>query len=76
MAKKHNELAIAQHAGLAARALARLETTARAVHESETAKRDRAMQLISSREGFSAVIRHGKTLVEISGDDFAVTRTD
>ncbi len=73
---KHKELAITQHASLAAKALSRLETAAREVHESETAKRDRAMRLVSSREGFSAVIRHGKTLVEISGDDFAVTRTD
>lgn len=76
MSKHKNVPAITQSASLASRTLARLETAARAVHESETAKRERSMQLVSSRDGFSAVIRHGKTLIEIAGEDFAVTRTD
>ena len=73
---KHKELAITQHASLAAKALSRLETAAREVHESETAKRDRNLQLISTKDQFSAIIRHGKTIVEISGSDFAVTQMD
>jgi hypothetical protein len=77
MAKtKTKSIAIPQAAGLAARALARLETAARAVHASETEKRDRELQLVSTAEhGFSAVIRHGKTIIEIAGDDFAVRQT-
>jgi hypothetical protein len=77
MAKiKSKSIAVMQAAGLAARALARLESTARAVHANETEKRDRELQLVSTAEhGFSAVIRHGKTIVEISGDSFAVRQT-
>ena len=73
---KHKELAITQHASLAAKALSRLETAAREVHESETAKRDRALRLVSTKDGFSAIIKHGRTMIEISNEDFAVTRTD
>jgi hypothetical protein len=74
MAKiKSKSIAVTQAAGLAARALARLETTARAVHANETEKRDREMQLVSTTEhGFSAVIRHGKTIVEIQDSNFSV----
>jgi hypothetical protein len=59
---------------LAARAVARMEAAAQAVHAE--ANGDRGFQAVSSKEGFSAVIRHGKTLIEISGDDFAVRQTD
>jgi hypothetical protein len=45
-----------------------------AVHAEANGGRD--FQAVSSKEGFSAVIRHGKTLIEISGDDFAVRQTD
>jgi len=71
-----NVPAITQAAGLAGRAIARLEAAAEAVHQSETARRERGLQLISTKDTFSAVIRHGKTLVEISGSDFAISQTD
>jgi hypothetical protein len=67
-------LAVSQAAGLAARAVARLEANAAAIHEAATEKR--GFQAVSSKEGFSALIRHGKTVIEISGDDFAVRQTD
>jgi hypothetical protein len=66
--------AVTQAAGLAARAVARLEANAAAIHDAATEKR--SFQAVSSREGFSALIRHGKTVIEISGDDFAVRQTD
>ena len=59
---------------LAARSIARMEAAAAAVHAE--ANDGRGFQAVSSKEGFSAVIRHGKTLIEISGDDFAVRQTD
>ena len=59
---------------LATRAIARMEAAAQAVHAE--ANGERGFQAVSSKEGFSAVIRHGKTLIEISGDDFAVRQTD
>jgi hypothetical protein len=73
---KSNSIAVAPTATLAGRAMARLEAAARTVHASETEKRDRELQLVSTADhGFSAVIRHGKTIVEISGNDFAVRQT-
>jgi hypothetical protein len=66
--------AISQAAGLAARAIARLEANAAEVHAEATNRR--GFQAVSSKDGFSALIRHGKTLIEISGDDFAVRQTD
>jgi hypothetical protein len=69
--------AITMAAGLAARSIARLEAAAKEVHAVETAKRDRELQLVStSQSGFSALIRHGKTIVEISGNDFSVRQID
>jgi hypothetical protein len=38
--------------------------------------KDRGFQAVSSRDGFSALIRHGKTVIEIQGGDFAVRQTD
>jgi hypothetical protein len=72
--KSTNIPAVTQAAGLAARAVARLEANAAAIHETATEKR--GFQAVSSKEGFSALIRHGKTVIEISGDDFAVRQTD
>ena len=75
MAKDKSSVpAITQAAGLAARAIARLEANASAIHAEATEKR--GFQAVSSKEGFSALIRHGKTIIEISGDDFAVRQTD
>ena len=69
--------AVTASATLAGRALARLEATAAAVHESEAARRERELQLVSTQAGgFSALIKHGKTIVEISGNDFAVRQMD
>ena len=65
--------AVKAAATLAGKALARLEAEAATIHASETERRQRGLQLVSSHDGgFSAVIRHGKTVVEIQGDDFAV----
>jgi hypothetical protein len=74
MGKSKEITAITQSAGLAARAMARLEASAAEVHADETAQRERSLQMASY--GFHAVIRHGKTMVEISGDDFAVSRSE
>lgn len=59
---------------LAERAVARLEAAAEAVHAQ--ANGGRGFQAVSSKEGFNAVIKHGKTLIEIQGDSFAVRQTD
>ena len=66
--------AVTQAAGLAAKAIARLESNAAAIHAEATERR--GFQAVSSKDGFSALIRHGKTVIEISGDDFAVRQTD
>ncbi len=67
-----NVPAVTQAAGLAGRAIARLEAEAKAVH-SLCVENKKRLQLLSSKEhGFSAIIRHGKTTVEIQGNDFAV----
>jgi hypothetical protein len=56
------------------RALARLEAAAEAVHAAATSVR--GFQAVSSKDGFSAVIKHGRTLIEIQGEDFAIRQTD
>jgi hypothetical protein len=66
--------AITQAGGLAARAVARLEANAAAIHAEATERC--GFQAVSSKDGFSALIRHGKTVIEISGDEFAVRQTD
>jgi hypothetical protein len=66
--------AVAKSLTLSARAQARLEAAAAAVHAE--ANSERGFQAVSSKEGFSAMIRHGRTLIEIQGDDFAVRQTD
>jgi hypothetical protein len=57
-----------------ARAVARLEANAAAIHAEATERR--GFQAVSSKDGFSALIRHKMTVMEISGDDFAVRQTD
>jgi hypothetical protein len=32
--------------------------------------------LVSTKGGFSALIRHGKTTIQIEGDDFAVSKSE
>lgn len=65
---------VANAASLAARALARLEDAASKVHAAETTRR--GFQAVSSPSGFQALIRHGKTIVEIQNDSFAVRQLD
>jgi len=72
--KTKNVPSITNTAGLASRAIARLEAAAEAVHAN--ANGGRGLQAVSSKEGFSAVIKHGKTLIEIQGDSFAVRQSD
>jgi hypothetical protein len=66
--------AVREALGLAARAVARLEANAAAIHAGATDKR--GFQAVSSKDGFTALIRHGKTVIEISNDDFAVRQID
>jgi hypothetical protein len=71
---KHKQLpAITAAAGLAGKAIARLETEARAVHSAESARR---LQLVSAGGTFSALIKHGKTTIQIEGNDFAVSTAE
>ena len=69
-----NAVAVTKAAGLAARAIARLEEAAESVHAQ--ASGGRGFQAISSKEGFAATIKHGKTLIEIQNDSFAVRQVD
>jgi hypothetical protein len=71
---KINVPAVTSAAGLAGRAIARLEAAAEAVHAQ--ANGGRGFQAVSSKEGFAATIKHGKTLIEIQGDSFAVRQMD
>ena len=67
--------AVTREARLASRALARLEAEATRIH-AEANGAQRGFQAVSSKEGFSAVVRHGRTLIEIQGDDFAIRQLD
>jgi hypothetical protein len=52
-----------------------LEAAAQEVHGKATQERE--LQLVSTQAGgFSASIKHGKTVVEIQGDSFAVRQMD
>jgi hypothetical protein len=76
MIKKPETVNIAIHKqdSLASRAIARLEAAAASINESEATRRDRTLQLISTKDRpFSALIRHGRTTIQIEGDDFAVS---
>lgn len=67
----------AREASLATKAFARLERAAEAVHATENEKRsDRTLQLVSTAGQLSALIRVGKTTVQIEGDSFAVSTSD
>jgi len=74
MKTKNQVTAVTQSAGLAGRAIARLEAAAEAVHAQ--ANGGRGLQAVSSKDGFSAVIKHGRTLIEIQNESFAVRQTD
>lgn len=74
--KNSNVPAISAAASLAGRALARLEKEAATIHTSETERHERGLQLVSSKDGFSALIKHGKTTIQIEGNSFAVTQAD
>jgi hypothetical protein len=68
---------ITHSAGLAAKAFARLEKAAAEVHASESEKRaTRSLQVVSTEGQLSALIRCGKTTIQIEGDSFAVSTTD
>jgi hypothetical protein len=74
MAKQEKAIAVTQAAGLAARAIARLEATAAEVHEAESTRRERGLKVVSTKGGFSALITHGQTTIQIEGDDFALSK--
>jgi hypothetical protein len=74
MRTKTNVPSISHAAGLAGRAIARLEAAAESGHAQ--ANGGRGFQAVSSKEGFAATIRHGKTLIEIQNDSFAVRQID
>jgi hypothetical protein len=73
-AATHGLTGVRKAASLAARSIARMEAAAQAVHAE--ANGGRGFQAVSSKDGFSAIIKHGKTLIEINGDDFTVRQTD
>ena len=73
--KKHNVPALTQAAGMAARTIARMEAAAESVLAADTAKR-RSLQMVSSGDRLTALIRHGKTTIQIEGDSFAVTHDE
>jgi hypothetical protein len=72
--KPSTELAVHKSDLLSTKAIARLEAAAEAVHSQ--ANGGRGFQAVSSKDGFNAVIKHGRTLIEIQGDSFAVRQTD
>jgi hypothetical protein len=67
---------ITKAASLAGRAIARLEAEAETIHAAETDRRERGLKLVSTKDGLSALIRHGKVTIQIEGDDFAVTKSE
>ena len=77
MAKhKSNVPAVTREAGLAARALSRLEKEAATVHAAETERRERGLQLVSSKSGLSALIRQGRITIQVEDDAFSVSIAD
>jgi len=74
MSKSKEVSTITKAAGLAGKTIARMEACAELVHAEETKRR--SLQLVSSGEQFSALIRHGKTTLQFEGDSFAVTHND
>jgi hypothetical protein len=59
-------------ANLAGRVLA-LQIEARRIDAEEAERRNRSFQLVSTRESASALIKIGKTTIQVEGDDFAIT---
>lgn len=76
MSKKANVPALKAAVSLAARQIAAMERNAREVHEDETERRERRLQLVSSPAGLSALIKNDRFVVQIEGDSFAVTSRD
>ena len=74
MSKSKEVSTITKAAGLAGKTIARMEARAEEVLAEETKRR--SLQLVSSGEQFSALIRHGKTTFQFEGDAFAVTHND
>jgi uncharacterized membrane protein YoaK (UPF0700 family) len=67
----------AKSASLAVLAFARLEKAAAEVHAAETERpAERSLQLVSTSGQLSALIKVGKTTVQIEGDSFAVSTSD
>lgn len=76
MSKKNKVTAItvaAREASLAGRRVLAMQKEAAAVDKEETDRRSRSLQLVSSKEGLSALIRCGRVTVQIEGDEFAVS---
>jgi hypothetical protein len=67
---KKDVATITQSAGLAARAMARLEAEASAVHEAES---ERRLQLVSSPGSLPALIKADGVTIQIENGTFAVT---
>jgi hypothetical protein len=53
----------------------RLEAEAERI-AGEVGTSGRSLRLVSAGEQFSALIKHGKTVIQIEGDAFAVTTED
>lgn len=70
--KKTTDVTIAREE-LASRMLRRIEAQADAGADRTETSIARYLQLVSDSRGFSAVIKHGTTTIEIQGDSFAVT---
>ncbi|WOJ89906.1 hypothetical protein RZS28_00900 [Methylocapsa polymorpha] len=62
-------------ASMAGRAMQRLEAEAERI-AGDVGTSGRSLRLVSAGEQFSALIRHGKTVIQIEGDAFAVTAGD
>lgn len=74
MTKSKEVSTITKAAGLAGKTIARME--ARAEEVLAEATKQRSLQLVSSGEQFTALIRHGKTTFQFEGESFAVTHND
>lgn len=74
MSKSKEVSTITKAAGLAAKTIERMERHAELIRAEEI--KPRSLQLVSSGEHFSALIRHGKTTLQFEGDAFAVTHND
>jgi len=74
MTKSKEVSTITKAAGMAAKNLERMEACAKLVLDEETKRR--SLQLVSTGEQFTALIRHGKTTLQFEGDAFAVTHND